>query len=131
MATWESTRPYFERAAVAHLATLLPHPKNTIVLSGYQAVGTRGRALQEGAREVKVMGRYVPVRAEVVTDSMFSVHADSQELLSWLDELPQVPQTVYVVHGEPKASAALAARVRERLDCAVVVPRMGERVVVG
>jgi metallo-beta-lactamase family protein len=116
---------------VHHLATLLPHPKNTIVLSGYQAVGTRGRALQEGAREVKVMGRYVPVRAEVVTDSMFSVHADSQELLSWLDELPQVPQTVYVVHGEPKASAALAARVRERLDCAVVVPRMGERVVVG
>lgn len=114
---------------VHHLASLLPHPQNAVVLTGYQAVGTRGRGLLEGAREVKIMGRYVRVRAEVVADDTFSVHADSRELLSWLEEMPQPPETVYVVHGEPEASSALAHQVRKRLDCAVVVPRIGERVV--
>jgi metallo-beta-lactamase family protein len=115
---------------VHHLASLLPHEKNTVVLTGYQAAGTRGRALEQGAREVKVTGQYVRVRAEVVADNTFSVHADREELLSWLGELPETPRTVYVVHGEPEASSALAAQVRKQLDCAVVVPRMGERVMV-
>jgi metallo-beta-lactamase family protein len=99
-----------------------------VILTGYQAVGTRGRDLLEGAREVKVMGQYVRVRAEVVADEEFSVHADADELLAWLQEMPTPPETVYLVHGEPDASAALARRVREVLDCAVVVPRLGERV---
>jgi metallo-beta-lactamase family protein len=115
---------------VHHLASLLPQARNTVVLTGYQAVGTRGRALQDGARELKMLGRYVRVRAEVVVDNTFSVHADSGELLAWLEELPEPPETVYVVHGEPEGSAGLAAAVRARLDCAVVVPRLGERVVV-
>lgn len=113
---------------VHHLRTLLPHAQNSVVLTGYQAVGTRGRDLLEGAREVKIMGQYVRVRAEVVADEEFSVHADADELLAWLQEMPTPPQTVYLVHGEPDASAALARRVREALDCAVVVPRLGERV---
>jgi metallo-beta-lactamase family protein len=114
---------------VHHLASLLPHPKNTVVLSGYQAVGTRGRALQEGARQVKIHGQYIRVRAEIVVDPTFSVHADAQELTAWLCEMPQPPQTVYVVHGEPAASATLAARIRDTIDTTVVVPRLGERVV--
>ena len=113
---------------VHHLRTMLPDRDNTVVLTGYQTVGTRGRALQDGAREVKMMGLYVPVRAEVVTDSGFSVHADADELVSWLTELPAPPRTVYVVHGDPEASDALADRVRKALDCPVVVPDMGERV---
>jgi metallo-beta-lactamase family protein len=115
---------------VHHLASMLPHRRNTVVLTGYQAAGTRGRALQEGAREVKVLGRYVRVRADVVVDDTFSVHADGGELLAWLDEMPEPPETVYVVHGEPEASSALARRIREHLDCAVVIPRRGERVMV-
>jgi metallo-beta-lactamase family protein len=115
---------------VHHLASLLPQARNSVVLTGYQAVGTRGRALQDGARELKMLGRYVRVRAEVVVDNTFSVHADSGELLAWLEELSEPPETVYVVHGEPEGSAGLAAAVRARLDCAVVVPRLGERVVV-
>lgn len=113
---------------VHHLRNLLPHARNSVVLTGYQAVGTRGRDLLEGAHEVKIMGRYVRVRAEVVADDEFSVHADAEELLGWLQQMPTPPQTVYLVHGEPEASATLAARVREALDCAVVVPRLGERV---
>jgi metallo-beta-lactamase family protein len=115
---------------VHHLRSLLPHPRNTVVLTGYQAAGTRGRLLQEGARELKMMGQYVRVRAEVVTDEGFSVHADSRELLQWLEELPDPPEAVYVVHGEPAASSALAETIGGRLDCPVVVPRRGERVVV-
>ena len=70
------------------------------------------------------------VRAEVVVDDEFSVHADADELLSWLQQLPAPPDSVYIVHGEPDASAALATRVRELFDCAVAVPRLGERVLV-
>lgn len=114
-----------------HLAESLPNPRNCVVLTGYQAVGTRGRDLQEGAHEIKLLGRYVRVRAEVVVDDTFSVHADADELMSWLEAMPQPPETVYVVHGEPAASAALAGRIRQSLDCAAVVPRVGERVLVG
>ncbi len=116
---------------VHHLREVLPDPRNTVVLTGYQAVGTRGRALQEGAHEVKIEGRYVRVRAEIVTDDGFSVHADSDELLDWLLEMPEPPRTVHVVHGETSAAEALAARIRATLDCSVAVARLGERVLVG
>ena len=115
---------------VHHLASLLPHPNNSVVLTGYQASGTRGRTLQEGARQVKIHGQYVRVRAEIVVDPTFSVHADAPELVAWLAEMPEPPQTVYVVHGEPDASTALAEQVRASLDATVVIPRLGERVVV-
>ena len=113
---------------IHHLRHLLPQARNSVLLTGYQAVGTRGRDLQEGAREVKITGRYVPVRAEIVTLDDFSVHADADELLAWLGELPEPPETVHVVHGEPAAAQALADGIRQEFDCAVSVPRYGERV---
>lgn len=113
---------------VHHLRYLLPQARNTVLLTGYQAVGTRGRDLQEGVRELKMAGRYVPVRAEVVTLDDFSVHADADELIAWLGEMPRPPESVHVVHGEPAAARALADGIRERFDCAVSVPRYGERV---
>jgi metallo-beta-lactamase family protein len=111
---------------VHHLEHLLPDPRNSVVLVGYQAVGTRGRDLAEGATQLKMHGRYVRVRAEVAVVDGFSVHADSSELVAWLGSAPVLPRVVYVVHGEPAASAALAARVREELDVLAVVPRDGE-----
>jgi metallo-beta-lactamase family protein len=113
---------------IHHLRHLLPQSRNAVLLTGYQAVGTRGRDLQEGARELKITGHYVPVRAEVVTLDDFSVHADADELLAWLGELPEPPETVHVVHGEPAAAQALADGIRRQFDCAVSVPRYGERV---
>lgn len=113
---------------VHHLRHLVPDRRNTVVLTGYQAAGTRGRALLDGAAELKMHGRYVPVRAEVVSDTAFSVHADADEILSWLGAVPEPPVMVYVVHGEPESSAALAARVRAELGWRAVVPRRGERV---
>ncbi|MEZ0448349.1 MBL fold metallo-hydrolase RNA specificity domain-containing protein [Cellulomonas sp. ICMP 17802] len=115
---------------VHHLRDWLPDRQNSVVLTGFQAPGTRGRVLADGAREVKLLGRYVPVRAEIVHDDEFSVHADADELLEWLGEMATPPATVYVVHGEEQASRALAERIRDAHDCAVTVPRRGERVLV-
>jgi metallo-beta-lactamase family protein len=116
---------------VHHLRHLLPDSRNTVILTGYQAVGTRGRQLAEGATELKMFGRYVPVRAEVVVDHGFSVHADASELLAWLRALPVPPETVYVVHGEPRSARSLAARIRAETGWCAVVPELGERVRVG
>jgi metallo-beta-lactamase family protein len=91
-------------------------------------VGTRGRQLLEGARQLKMHGRYVPVRAEIVDVPDFSVHADATELVAWLRRCPTVPEAVYVVHGEPASSDALAEAIRDQLEWNVVVPAYGERV---
>lgn len=113
---------------VHHLKHMLPDRLNTVVLTGYQAAGTRGRALLDGATELKMHGQYVPVRAEIVSDEEFSVHADADELVAWLREMPEPPETVYVAHGEQGSSDAFAARIRRELDLTAVVPRLGERV---
>ncbi len=113
-----------------HLAQRLGDPRNSVVLVGYQAEGTRGRALADGARQVKLLGRYHQVRAEVATVDAFSVHADADELLAWLGGAPP-PDTTFVVHGEPPASATLRDRVERELDRPAVVARDGERVRIG
>ncbi len=113
-----------------HLKALLPDRNNTVMLVGFQAVGTPGRMLLEGARELKIHGGYVPVRAEIVEIEAFSVHADASELVDWLKSAETCPQVVFVNHGEPDASRALANRIREELDIAVVVPQRGERIFV-
>jgi metallo-beta-lactamase family protein len=107
---------------------MLPDPANTVVIVGYQAVGTRGRDLVDGATQVKIHGEYVPVRAQVADIEGFSVHADSDELLTWLGSAPEPPKVVYLVHGEPAASAELARRVGGELGWLAVVARDGEKV---
>lgn len=113
-----------------HLVRRLPDPRNTVIFVGFQAAGTRGRSLVEGCRALKMLGRHVPVRAEIVDLSEFSVHADQSELLDWLKASPREPDTVYVVHGEPEASAALRERIESQLGWCAVVPHYRERVLV-
>ena len=111
-----------------HLRAMLPDRANSVVLVGYQAMATRGRDLLEGARQVKIHGMYVPVRAEIVDLSGYSVHADSDELIAWLARCPEEPDVVYLVHGEPESSAALATRIAQELQWTAVVARDGELV---
>jgi metallo-beta-lactamase family protein len=113
-----------------HLEHQLPHRRNCVVLTGYQVPGTRGRALADGAREIKIHGGYVPVRAEVANVRGFSAHADAGQVVDWLRELPE-PQTAYVVHGEPASAEALAERLRTQLWWTAVVPRFEEHVRIG
>lgn len=115
---------------VHHLKALLPDPCNAVILAGYQAVGTPGRSLLDGARELKFHGHYVKVRAEIFNVGAFSVHADSSELVDWLRSGERTPEQVFVVHGEPEASAALARRIGIELDVVAVVPAPSERVAI-
>jgi len=113
-----------------HLERLLPDRRNSVVLTGFQAEGTRGHRLQGGERSLKLYGRYVPVRAEVVVLDGFSVHADADELVDWLGGAERPPDCCYVVHGSAAASEALAERISSDLGWLAVVPRHLERVVV-
>ena len=98
-----------------HLRLRLPNPKTTVLLVGFQAAGTRGRALQDGAPMVKIQGEEVPVRATVRSLEGLSAHADREELLAWLSGFTQPPKQTYLVHGEPEQARALAATIRQRL----------------
>jgi len=111
-----------------HLANRLGDSRNTVILAGFQAEGTRGRLLVEGARQIKLLGHHVPVRAEIVDLPAFSVHADRGELLSWLSSAPAPPDTLYVVHGEAAAAEALCRQAGDRLGWNAVVARDRERV---
>jgi metallo-beta-lactamase family protein len=113
-----------------HLAARLPDPRNAIVLVGFQAEGSRGRVLQQGARHVKMFGEYVAVRAEIVELPALSVHADANELVDWATGSATSPGVVYTVHGEPAASAALCSALADRLDRPAVAPRYLERVAI-
>jgi metallo-beta-lactamase family protein len=110
-----------------HLARLLPNHRNSVVLCGFQAAGTRGRSLADGARTIKMLGSYVPVRADVLTLRSLSVHADADGLVRWISSLERQPRTVFVVHGEPDSSEALAARLIDD-GITAVVPQQFERV---
>ncbi len=92
---------------VHHLRTLLPDPRNTVLLAGFQAPGTRGEALENGADEIKIFGEFVPVRAEVVSLDSMSAHADYTELVEWLSKVKPAPKRVFLTHGEPKSADAL------------------------
>jgi metallo-beta-lactamase family protein len=105
-----------------HLRVALPNARNTVLFSGYQAAGTRGRRLVDGEREVKIHGDLVPVNARIEQLHSMSAHADADELLRWLGGFRQPPSRTFVVHGEPETAGAFAATVRERLGWDVAVP---------
>jgi metallo-beta-lactamase family protein len=110
-----------------HLKHQLPNPRNSVVLTGFQVPGTRGRALADGQRQVKIHGGYVPVRAEVHVVNAYSAHADAQQMVQWLSAMDP-PETAYVVHGEEDAARTLATRLGDELGWNAVVPRYLERV---
>ncbi len=109
-----------------HLKEFGPDPKNAILLPGFQAAGTRGEALARGVDEIKVHGRYVPIRAEVQQLHAFSAHADRDGLLQWLAGSGREPEEVVLVHGEPAAADALRQRIEERFGCEVTIPALGD-----
>jgi metallo-beta-lactamase family protein len=110
-----------------HLQHQLPNGCNSVILTGFQVPGTRGRALVDGEKQIKIHGRYIPVRAEVHVTNAYSTHADAEQMVQWLSAMTP-PDTAYVVHGEEDAARALAARLAHELGWNAVVPRYLERV---
>ena len=114
-----------------HLAQRLPDSRNAVILAGFQAQGTRGRALQEGAKTLRLFGQEVPVNAEIVELGQFSAHAGKSELLRWLTGLSAPPRQTYLVHGEPSAAQALQGAMRDKFKWKVDVARYLDTVEVG
>jgi metallo-beta-lactamase family protein len=111
-----------------HLKLRAPDPRNLIVLSGYQAGGTRGAALARGESTLRIHGEDIPVNAEVAQVEALSAHADADGLMAWLRRAPRLPQHVHVVHGEPDAADALRKRIERELGCEATVARFGDAV---
>jgi metallo-beta-lactamase family protein len=111
-----------------HLAAFAPDSRNTVLLTGYQAEGTRGADLLAGKPSVKIHGQAVPVRCEVATLDGLSGHADQSELLDWLGATPVVPRTTFLVHGEPRESDAFRQAAESRLGLKVQVAEDGRTV---
>ena len=105
-----------------HLKAFAPDARNAIVFAGFQAAGTRGAAMVAGAKEIKIHGEWVPVRAEVASLGGLSAHADREDLLAWIAALPHPPRHVYVTHGEPEAADSLRQAIEERHRWACSVP---------
>ena len=111
---------------VHHLKDMLPNPKHTILLVGYQAIGTRGRRLVDGEKYIKMHGREIEVRAEIGQIESFSVHADATELIAWIAKLKEPPKRVFVVHGEAGSSDVFADRIKSELGWKAFVPNDGQ-----
>jgi metallo-beta-lactamase family protein len=111
-----------------HLNAFAPDPRNTILFVGFQAGGTRGAAMVNGARSIKIHGEYIPVRAEVCVMENLSAHADYTEIMDWLSHFDSAPRKTFVTHGEPAAADALRHRIEEKLGWRRSVPEYLERV---
>lgn len=111
-----------------HLMQRLPDPKNLILFIGFQAPGTRGFTIKNGASEVKMFGQIVPIRAQVASLEQFSDHADTPELLEWLHTFKRPPKETYLVHGEPPAAAQLRDTIMKELGWNVQVAAYREKV---
>lgn len=111
-----------------HLRRRLADERTTVLFVGYQAVGTRGRLLRDGAREIRIFGEMVPVRAAIMVTDALSAHADRAEILRWLRGFRRPPRMTYAVHGEPPAAAALRDAIVKELGWRADVAADGARV---
>ncbi len=109
-----------------HMQERLPRSENTVLFIGYQAQGTRGRAILEGKESVKIHGKEVQIRAHIENITGFSGHADYNEILAWLMGFNKAPKRTFIVHGEPEASASLARKIRDKFKWDVLVPKMND-----
>lgn len=107
---------------VHHLKAFAPKSNNTILFAGFQAAGTRGAALVDGAEQIKIHGEYVPVRAKVEIISNLSAHADYLEIIDWLKGFESAPKKTFIIHGEPLAADAMRLHVEEQLHWRTEVP---------
>ena len=113
---------------VHHLKAFAPKPNNTILFVGFQAAGTRGSAMLDGAESIKIHGEYVPIRADVELISNLSAHADYAEIIDWLGGFESPPKKTFITHGEPVAADAMRLHIEEQLHWSVEVPEYLEKV---
>jgi metallo-beta-lactamase family protein len=109
---------------LTYLQQYIGKPETTVLLAGYQAEGTRGRKLLEGASELKIYGKEYPVEAEVINLEVLSAHADQKEMLDWMSEIENAPEKIFVVHGESVAAATFKEKIKERYGWEAEIPEL-------
>lgn len=111
---------------LTYLQQLIDKPETSVLLVGFQAEGTRGRQLLEGAYEIKFFGKYYPVKAKIYHDESLSAHADQNGILDWLKEIDNTPQKVFLVHGELLALDALRVKIKDTYNWECIIPKLSE-----
>ena len=111
---------------LTYLKQLIDVTSTTVLLVGYQAEGTRGRQLIEGTHELKLFGKYYPVKAKIRHLESLSAHADQQELLQWMKAVKNIPEGVFLIHGEPSALDAFRVKIRDVHGWKVHIPKLNE-----
>lgn len=111
---------------LSYLERYIGLPETTVIIIGYQAEGTRGRKLLEGAKEIKIHGRYYPVLANVLEIESLSAHGDQNDLLNWLSALEEKPSKVFLVHGENEALDELRIKIAEKYEFDCKIPLMSQ-----
>ena len=109
---------------LTYLQQLIDEPSTTVLLVGYQAEGTRGRQLKEGVHEIRFFGKYYPVKATIKTIESLSAHADQEDLLNWMKTIKNIPEMVYLIHGEPTALDAFRTKIKNTYGWHVKIPQL-------
>lgn len=109
---------------LTYLKQMIDIPSTTVLLVGYQAEGTRGRQLLDGAHEIKLFGKYIPVKAKIEHLESLSAHADQSELLQWVSDIKNIPEKVFLVHGEPPVLDAFRVKIKDTFGWQVEIPRL-------
>jgi metallo-beta-lactamase family protein len=111
---------------LTYLKQMIDEESTTVLIVGYQAEGTRGKQLLEGAHELKLFGKYYPVKATIKHLESLSAHADQKELLYWMNDIKNIPEKVFLIHGEPLALDAFRAKIQDEHDWNIHIPKLNE-----
>jgi metallo-beta-lactamase family protein len=111
---------------LTYLQQLIDEPSTTVLLVGYQAEGTRGRQLEEGAHQIRFFGKYYPVKAKIKTIESLSAHADQKDLINWMSDIKNIPENVYLVHGEPTSLDGFRVKIKDTYHWNVTIPKLND-----
>lgn len=111
-----------------YIKELAEDSRNSILLVGYQGEGTRGRALKEGAKELKMHGKYIDINAQVFSIDTLSAHADQKQMIDWVKQMNKTPDKILLVHGEPQALNIFRVKLQDEIGCEVVIPELYQEI---
>lgn len=111
---------------LTYLQQFIDESSTTVLLVGYQAEGTRGRQLQDGAHEIKFFGKYYPVKAVIKNIESLSAHADQQDLLKWMENIKNIPEKIFLIHGEPSTLDAFRLKIKDVFNWEATIPKLSE-----
>ncbi|MEO9257258.1 MAG: MBL fold metallo-hydrolase [Crocinitomicaceae bacterium] len=109
---------------LSYLQSYIENPQNTVLFTGYQGEGTRGRKLLSGANEIKIYGKYYEVKAQIKIINGLSAHGDQKELINWMSEIKNKPEKVFIIHGERQAADTFRVKIKDTYGWDCIIPKL-------